>query len=163
MKPFSARRASMIAAAALGIALLAGCSAGAPTRDETTNEITEAGDADVFQIAVGDCTNDVADGEMSEVPVVPCGEPHDNEIFFAFDMPDGEFPGAEAFSAAAEEQCPAAFESFVGIALADSMYQWWPITPSEGSWNEGNDREILCLAFDPSLTQIEGSLAGAAR
>ena len=163
MKLFSARRASIIATAALGVALLAGCSAGAPTRDETTNEITEAGDADVFQIAVGDCIDDSTSTEVAEVPVVPCDQPHDNEVIFSFEMPAGEFPGQEAFVAAAEEQCPPALEAYVGIAFADSMYDVWPITPTEDGWTQGDDREVLCLVFDPTLAKIEGTVKGAAR
>lgn len=163
MKLSSARRASAIAIAAIGIGLFAGCSAGAPERDTETNEITEAGDADVYALTVGDCLDDATGTEVTEVPVVPCDQPHDNEVIYSFDMPEGDFPGQEAFTAAALEQCPPAFTEYVGIAWEESMYDVWPMTPTEAGWTQGGDHEILCLAFDPTLTKIEGSVKGTAR
>jgi hypothetical protein len=42
---------------------------------------------------------------VSDVPTVDCSEPHDNEVFATYDIPDGDFPGEEAIVAAAEEEC----------------------------------------------------------
>ena len=162
MKLFTARRASMLAAAALGIALLAGCSAGAPTRDEATDEITEAGDADVFQIKLGDCLDDSGASEVSEVPVVPCDQPHDLEVFHVFEMPAGEWPGDAAVQAATEAGCLPAFETFVGMPFQDSVLDLLPYTPLEEGWTGLDDREIICMVADPGV-QTTGTLAGAAR
>lgn len=40
------------------------------TRDSDTQEVTEAGDADVFSLQRGDCFNDESASEVSEVPAV---------------------------------------------------------------------------------------------
>lgn len=149
--------------------LLGGCSAlesitgaGSAARDADTQEVTEAGDAGVFTVRVGDCYNDTEGTEVSDVPVVPCAEPHDNEIYYTFTMPAGEWPGDEAIAAAAEEQCGAQFDAFVGLAYAESALDWYPITPLESGWNEIDDREIICAVWDPA-GQVTGTLAGVAR
>ncbi|XBH20833.1 septum formation family protein [Jonesiaceae bacterium BS-20] len=132
-------------------------------RDADTNEITEAQDrADVFEMRVGDCLKTSALGdEVASVPVVPCSEEHEDEIYFSFEIPDGDFPGDAEIDAAAETTCTREFSNFVGTAYEASTLDWSPFTPSAGSWSEG-DREVLCVAFDPDgLTT--GSLAGAAR
>lgn len=148
---------------------LGGCSAiegllGSSTaaRDAETQEVTEAGDADVFSLRVGDCYNDTSGESISDVPAVKCSDPHDNEIYFTFVMPAGEWPGDEAITAAAEEQCGAQFDIFVGLPYAESVLDWYPITPLEEGWNEIDDREILCAVWD-TTGQISGSLAGVAR
>lgn len=52
------------------------------TRDESSQEVTEGGTADVFSLRVGDCFDDedTTSEEVSQVPAVPCSDPHDNEI-----------------------------------------------------------------------------------
>ena len=141
---------------------LAGCSGTPAARDSETREVTEAGQDSVFQIRVGDCTIDVPDGDASEVPVVPCAELHDNEVYYAFNMDGGAWPGETAVEDAAAETCVAQFEKFIGISYDETELEWWPITPTEGSWTALNDREIYCLAYDPAAPST-GSLSGAAR
>ncbi|MGR4011014.1 septum formation family protein [Leucobacter sp. 1207-22] len=141
---------------------LAGCSGAPAARDAETREVTEAGEDSVFAIRVGDCTNDIASTEADVLPVVPCAEPHDNEVYHAFDLEDGEWPGEDAVMAAAEETCVAQFEQFVGVSYDASELDWWPMSPTQGSWEGLNDREVYCLAYDPAGL-VEGSLAGAGR
>lgn len=136
----------------------------APVRDET-GEITEANDsADVFLLAVGDCTNDegTTSGEISSVATVPCADPHDNEAYLSQDLPDGEFPGDEAVATQADEICYGGFADFVGLAYEDSRLEYFPITPTEGSWGEG-DREVLCLVYDGNAEKLTGSMQGTAQ
>lgn len=144
---------------------LAGCmSFTAPStveRDADSQEVVEGGNADVFAIAVGDCFTEVTETEINQLPVVPCGESHDYEVFHLFDMPDGDWPGAEAVDAAAEEGCLAAFEPFVGVSYEESVFIADSIDPSEQSWGDG-DREIICILSDPS-GPTEGSAEGTAR
>lgn len=132
-------------------------------RDAATQEVTEQGDADVFTLKVGDCFNDTEeDEEILSVPAVPCADPHDNEIFHTFTMPAGDWPGDDAIDAKSEQVCTAEFQKFIGIAYEDSVLDWWHMTPSQGGWEEFDDREILCSAYDPE-GQVTGRLAGAAR
>ncbi len=101
------------------------------------------------------------------VPRVPCSEPHDSEAFKSILLPDGDFPGNEAVSDAADEACIAAFGEFVGIDYFESTdidINWY--VPTAGSWSNG-DREILCLVVEidaeGQLIKSTGSLEGAAR
>lgn len=153
------RAAAALIAVAAGLAL-AGCSLlGDVFGPQIGTETDDGVITDVFQIKVGDCLNDasLSDGEITTVPTVPCSEPHDSEAYHAFNMPDGAFPGNEAIDQAALEGCDPAYADFVGIATAESQYDWAYYFPTQASWGEG-DREILCIAYDPSGAQMTGSL-----
>lgn len=155
-----------VATAGLALAfatVLAGCGSDDEAgRDSSSDEITSAGTADVFSLKVGDCFDDESGDEITDVPGVPCAEPHDNEVYHSFEMPEGDYPGAAAIDAAAEEECVGAFESFVGLPYQESVLGIGPITPTEAGWDEADDREVLCIVYDVEA-QTEGSLAGAAR
>ncbi|MBO9626475.1 MAG: septum formation family protein [Microbacterium sp.] len=157
-------------AAALSIALT-GCSAlngilgggsGDANRDEETGQVTESANIGIFSLKVGDCKMASGSGLVSDADVVPCTEPHDEEVYFDYTMPDGEY-SEEAINAASEEQCTGeGFTNFVGIAFNDSTLNVYPLTPTEDTWNEYNDRVIQCIISDPA-GQISVSLKGAAR
>ncbi|KRA22988.1 hypothetical protein ASD65_00030 [Microbacterium sp. Root61] len=167
-------RARLAAAAIVLTAMvtLSGCSmldqflpSSQPVRDAETGEVTEeAGNADVFAVQVGDCLNTagIDTEEVSSLPIVPCTEPHDDEVYFSYQVADGAFPGEEALIADAQEACAVEFTTFVGLAYEESALDLWPMYPTEGSWDSG-DREVLCIAWDPSGAKLTGTLAGAAR
>lgn len=166
-------------AAAIGALALAsslgGCAVidqvfgGGPDRDEETGQVTEGGDVDVFQLEVGDCLNLDDSGELSSAAVVPCTEPHTEEIFHEFSLPDGEWPGKEAIDTAADEGCYEAFAGFLGKAYEDSVLEYVFLAPLEGGWNDPNvkDRLVQCVIYEPgdggAAKPVEGSLKGAAR
>ncbi len=67
-----------------GLSLVALASFGcAPAERGETGEIEAAGSVDAFAMQVGDCFDDQSGqpGEVSDVPGVPCEEPHDNQVF----------------------------------------------------------------------------------
>ena len=64
---------------------------------------------------------DTPDGEVvSEVPVVPCTEPHDDEVYFDFQLADGEFPGDDAVAEQSDAGCLEQFQPFVGLVYDSS-------------------------------------------
>ncbi|WP_251150521.1 septum formation family protein [Cellulosimicrobium sp. Marseille-Q4280] len=160
------------AALLLGLAVLGTSACGLlpgsePVRDES-GAITEADtDADVFSLAVGDCTNDGDEAESTEaaeiatVSVVPCDEPHDNEIYSSHLLPGDDYPGEETVLQTADEVCHEAFAGFVGLAYEDSVYDFWPMYPTEASWAQ-DDREVLCLVYHGDLEPVTGTLEGIA-
>lgn len=166
----AARSAILIAALAVTGMGLSGCSViqgllGEETvaRDGDTQEVVEAGSADVFNLHVGDCFDDeTSEAGVTDVPAVPCAEPHDNEIYFIYDLPDGEFPGDAAVETAANEGCAAEFEAFVGLPYEASVLDHWAIYPSEDTWTQIDDREVVCSVWEPGV-KVTGTLAGAAR
>ncbi len=134
-----------------------------PARDDETDEVTEAGDADVFEMAVGDCLPDdsSATGEVTEVPVVPCEEPHASEVFYSYIIEGDELPDPTAMETIVNDQCLSNFESFVGLPYDQSALTVTWLEPTAGSWDAG-DRELLCIVADPA-GGVTGSLAGVAR
>ncbi|PPG05005.1 hypothetical protein C5E06_03790 [Pseudoclavibacter sp. RFBI5] len=131
-------------------------------RDGETQEVTESGDLDVFKLAVGDCFNDAGSTTVSEIPVVPCSDPHDYEVYFEVEMAAGEYPGDEAISAQADTDCTAQFATFVGLSYEESSLNFSYLTPTQQSWDGADDRLIQCIIIDDAA-QTTGSLAGAAR
>lgn len=162
----SLRVAAAAALSCTALIALSGCSllggADEPERDES-GDVTEASDADAFSIRVGDCleTMDWSAEGFSTVPVIPCAEEHESEVYAAVDLPDGDYPGDESVGTQADEYCYGEFQGFVGIAWEDSAFDYGYLSPSAESWEQG-DREVLCIIMDPAgLTT--GSLAGAAK
>jgi hypothetical protein len=141
--------------------LLPGGSAPQPERDETSQEIVEEGQADVFALRVGDCLNEVSEELVSEVPVVPCDQPHDEEIYFDFLLEGDEYPGDDPIQTEADTRCGAEFDAFVGLAYDSSTLDFYAYRPSEESWTQLDDRIVSCVIFDPA-GQVTGTLAGAA-
>lgn len=159
------RTGLIVAGLTFGVLALSGCSAISDlfpkeaARDAATQEISEAGVADVFSLAVGDCFNDQDATEIDSVQAIPCSDAHDYEAYLAFDMSSAEsYPGDDAITQAAEDGCVAEFPNFVGKPYEESTLDYSYLTPTEGSWENG-DREILCIVMGSEKTT--GSLAGS--
>lgn len=115
-------------------------------------------------LAVGDCIPLVEyddNTEIFEVPVVPCDLPHTDEVFYKYDLPDGDYPGDDEISDIAAEECIAQFAGFVGLPYDQSELDVYNYTPTKASWNRANDRTVHCIVF--SYDDVTGSLQGAAR
>lgn len=157
-----------VAATALaltGCSLLSEITGGpAAERDAETNEVVTEGKESAFSLKVGDCYNDPSSsGQISDVPVVPCGDEHQNEVVAIMMMDDGEWPGADAVSETADQMCFEKFEEFIGAPYETSDIDFFSIMPSEGSWKELNDRELVCSVYDTTAETVTGSLKGVAR
>lgn len=144
----------------LTVCLLVLAACGGAQRDEA-GSIIEAGSEDVFALQVGDCFDDPSEfGEIASVDAVPCAQPHDNEIYHMFDLPDGVFPGDVAIDEAAFDRCLPAFESYVGTTYESSSLDISYLSPTLDSWDAG-DREIACLLYDLNLQKLTGSMEGS--
>ena len=129
-------------------------------RDEVGAIVSE-GDVDIYSLRVGDCFNNTeeftntldSEEELTgELPGIPCGDPHDNEVYAVFDVTIPTFPGDEAISKVAYDECFARFEPFVGKNYEDSVFDFTYLYPTEDSWASFNDREVVC-----SLNNYEGN------
>ena len=120
------------------------------------------GQGNVFSLEVGTCFDDEdsGSGEVSDVPIVDCSDPHDNEVYYLFDMPDGDFPGSNAIEEQAIDGCLASFDSYVGRSYETSVLDIAWITPTEPSW-DGGDREIVCILYDLTLAKLMRSMQGS--
>ena len=125
--------------------------------------IVGEGTVDAFQIRIGDCYNDsnVGEGEyaVSDVPGVPCTEPHDNETYAVFDLTVDSYPEGDALGELAFENCVERFELFVGRDYESSTLDINIMYPSAESWAQ-HDREVICAVFDVDANKLMGSAAG---
>lgn len=161
-------RSLPVLAALTAAFLLSGCTAsvgdltGGDTavRDEDSGEVTESGQADVFTLSVGDCLDEQTGEEISDVPLVPCSEPHDMEVFGEITLDDGDWPGVDVVGQQADEGCYAQFEAFVGLPYEESTLLFSSYMPTQQGWEEFDDRLVSCLIMDPA-GKTTGSLAGA--
>lgn len=132
-----------------GLGLVGVGYAGLGGQDDTTRSdggaIMAEGELGAFRIRIGDCTGDVFDGPVESVQGVPCDGPHMLETYHAFNLADGSYPGDEAVSDLADDGCHAAFEPFVGLSYEESIYGISSLTPTDESWNQLDDREVLCF------------------
>lgn len=171
------RRTLALAGSAIALSLaLSGCSGallggGDAERDDKGN-VTEDSTIDIFELAVGDCMPATeTTGEIQDAEVVPCKGPHADEVFFEFDLEEGELPTDEEITAAVEAECVPAFSDFVGVDYFDSTLDFWWITPTADTWSQADDRVVQCVIYEPDPAdetgttplEIKGSLKGAAR
>ena len=145
-----------IVAAAVGIT-------SAATRNDD-GVITGAGTVDAFEVRVGDCFDDEAfeSTEISDVPGIPCTEPHDNEVYAAFDLSGDKWLGDDRVQELAYQGCFDRFQQAIGKSYEESVYDFAPIYPSEGSWSRVNDREVLCVGYHMEFEKLTGSIIGSA-
>lgn len=142
---------------------LSGCSTSAPDaqRDESSGEITESAEANVFSIAVGDCL-DLSDSsmsnEVSSLPTVPCSDEHDSEVYAETTLDGEEYPAD--LDDQAGQYCYDQFASFVGKAYEESSLDFQYLTPTQDGWEQGNDRSVQCILLSPE--PVTASLAGSA-
>jgi hypothetical protein len=94
---------------------------------------------------------------VSDLPVVPCGEPHDSEAYASFDLTGDTYP--TDIDDQATVYCESEFATFVGTSYEESSLGYTYLSPSGGSWSQG-DHEVLCIVWtdgDPVTTTFQGS------
>jgi len=81
-------------------------------------------DVSLLRLEVGTCLNDVEQPigqDMTDVPLVPCDEPHESEVFAEVVLEDDEFPGIDAVTEEASTRCLEEFSRFIGLDYQDSQ------------------------------------------
>lgn len=117
---------------------------------------------DVLSLDVGACFDDPEAFDLvdsSDVEVVDCDVPHDNEVFANQDLTGDEYPGTEAVANRADQVCLDDFDTYIGQSYDASIYEFSWFVPSEESWEVG-DREVICFAYDLNFEKITGSVNG---
>ncbi len=138
-------------------------------RDES-GSIVNAGEIDAFAMRVGDCFNDpheMIDAGSTEVVVqdvggLPCSEPHDNEVYAVFDVRFEAFPGNESMSNEATNACLKYFEGFIGTSYEESVLDIFSLYPTDASWSQLDDREVVCAVYHINGKKLTGSIEGSA-
>lgn len=151
----SGRRMALAAWVAIiaGVVLLVGIawSAALALTDQTLNyaELGDTGTMHAAQLVPGMCLTDVgSDGEVHDVEVVACDQPHGAEIFTQKHFDLAKYPGDDEVHNQALEHC--------GDRIAEELPHdaWWVTwVPSAQSWSRG-DRVALCIAvFEEPLSE----------
>lgn len=132
-----------------------------PTRDEA-GQITETEDVDPNTLKPGDCFNDpeAEATEVEELEAVPCDEPHDNEVFHVFDLDDGDYPGDDEAKELGLDGCEPELEAYIGASAEEAGLAIVPVTPTEQSWNDLDDRTVICALYKADGTELTGSFKG---
>ena len=154
-------RALLLAGVAVALSTaLSGCGTGEPTPTPSTGS-PEGATVETRTAKVGDCRLESATGLPADAEVVPCDEPHDEEIFHTITLTGDAYAQADVDAATAE--CVGdAFTTFVGVSNSESTLEVYPLAPTSASWDEADGRTVACVLFDPA-GQVEGSLEGAGR
>lgn len=120
------------------------------TADTDTTASGDNGQVSVNDIRLRDCLNGLTEGRNIEnLPVVPCTEPHDGEVFAEFPISGSAFPGDAAVTTQAEEGCVERLRNFAPEAAEDPNTQLYYLHPTAASWLTG-DRDVLCVALSAS-------------
>lgn len=160
-RPF--RRALAGAVALAAAFTLAGCSlVPPPARDDESGEVVRGGQESAVSLKVGDCWEDVGDEGITHVPVVPCDDGYDNQVYALFDLPAGAYPGEEGVQYQGENGCYDRFPDAIGVAYEESELEFFILWPSEEGWERGDDREIVCSIWSPA-GKLTGSMLGSGR
>ncbi len=140
----------------IGVATLAACSGG-DVRD-SAGKVVNPGSWSVFDLRPGDCLDpdDGISGDVSDIAVVPCMEPHSQEVFATVKHPEGPYPGAAAVATWADASCLTELEAELGLTLADGIFISY-LLPSFDGWNKNDDRTVVCVMVFPDRGSVIGS------
>jgi uncharacterized RDD family membrane protein YckC len=129
----------------------------------SAGEITQPVPISFESLRVGDCFNIVNPDDPATVGLeaVPCADEHVFEVFFAEDMPAGAYPGEEAVTTFANDNCLPAFEEYVGVSFVESVWYASPLGPTEVDWDDGIQR-VTCQLHNQEGTPVTGSARGSA-
>ena len=92
---------------AILVLAVSGCQATAPSSDGLSASSSDASTpgVSVLELEVGTCLNDVDQPlaqDLTEIPSVPCDQPHQSEVFAEVVLDDGEYPGVDEVTAGDE-------------------------------------------------------------
>lgn len=163
----AARRIATALIATVGAVLMTSCSlvSGWFGDDDPAKPVMVS----VFDVQVGDCllAPEEVKAELPDLGRVPCDIPHQQELYAKITYVadgvaahDDPYPGADALDTFAQGGCAQEFPGYVGLDYPDSGLWMTYLLPSARSWQQGEDRAVLCFVTTTgqSLTQsVKGS------
>ena len=108
----------------------------------------------VFSLKTGDCL----DPQGQSYTLIPCGSPHEAEVFATFKLPGSKWPGSTAAATAASNGCTTRLSSYLNPELAISLASTY-VYPDAVAWQSGT-RTVIC-EVQASSGQLTGSVRGA--
>jgi hypothetical protein len=115
-------------------------------------------------LKTGDCFNGGSGEEVTTVTPVDCAQAHEKEVYASFTHPGagGPYPGDTVLGEYADRVCTEAFADFVGRSFESSELYFSSLTPSSGSWADG-DHLISCMVHQENNVPLTGSMQGSRR
>lgn len=145
---------SWVALALLFALAATGCTPGPRTPSGSPTAVATIG---AFDVRVGDCTGELPSGGITNVTLIPCGQEHYWEVFHSATLTDESYPGQTVIYEEGNKLCKEAFTEFVGVAPTKSKLQLTFFYPTQDTWQNTGDREVLCVLGSP-----KGGLKGSA-
>ncbi len=141
------RTTALVAIAAFLALALGACGLGknpdAP-RDEN-GKVTEQADIGAYKVRNGDCLLNPGMSGFTTVTVTPCSAEHDLEAFAQTPVTGDTYPGDDAVQKQYTDFCSAEFKKLMNTDVKTSVYSTTGLYPNQKSWDENEDRQILCL------------------
>jgi hypothetical protein len=129
----------------------------------------------VFDVKPGQCfvAPKNVKAELSNIDQVPCTQPHTQEAYALVTYqasgtgpsaaPGGDaYPGGDALDKFAKGACAQHFTAYVGVDYLDSKLFFTYLLPSPRSWEEDDDRTVLCFVTTTGGT-LTASVKGSRR
>lgn len=139
-----------------------GGSTAEPTEDvpPTTAAPSEEGQlTDFFDLKVGDCFDLPEEPNGNALLYSSCDVPHLFEAYSVHVMEGDSYPGVDAVDDFAADVCIDSFQGYVGSSPSTSIYGYQSIVPSQETWENMNDREIMCVLTPSDGEPTTGSAA----
>lgn len=160
------RTSVTLGCAVTGILILGGCAQGPQEESAVSSEADASmvAAASVLELEVGMCLMDLSTplrSDMTEVPEVDCGDPHESEVYAEVVLEGTAFPGVDEITSTAVEGCTEEFLNYVRVEHAASLLDFSYYYPTESSWAVG-DRSVFCVVYDPGAL-TEGTLRDSRR
>jgi hypothetical protein len=125
---------------------------------DPSGQLTDGGPVSAQQLRPGDCVNDLEERDrVLSLPAVPCGQPHEGEVFAVFALSGTTWPGDGEVLEMADQGCQDRFQSYAPNADFES-FDLFVIHPTRSAWVR-TDHDVTCIATDPQGRRT-GSLRG---
>src|SRR4051812_4475169 len=117
----------------------------------------------IDDLQVGNCVIDPSDDfDEDTLPVVPCEQPHEGEVYAVFSLTGTRYPGDAAVDRRANGVCDGRLDDYVGRSAATSVqWDYDDYTPSADTWRDG-DRVVVCVLSRADADPLIGSVRGGA-
>jgi molecular chaperone DnaK len=140
---------------AIGALILLVCVAITIALTKKSNEPTTVAD-----VKEGECFS----GELDDVSVVDCDQPHTRELFKILPPADANaaYPGQDVLTESQGNACTLELISYYGADVPTASaagVELFPIVPTEAQWNDGV-QDTLCLAGPADNKGVSGSIKG---
>lgn len=148
--------------------ILSGCTLQNESPEHSEDVFKDEVVEELESLKVGICFDDASEENtivddkqnvaVTSIPIVPCHKPHDNEVYYIYELPDAKsYQETDELLESMFVTCEDKFESYVGKSYQASFYEMSFLTPTVDSWADG-DREVVCYAFHPEADKLSQSL-----